>query len=155
VTPLAWSLDHLGPLTRSVADAALLLAALAGPDERDIRTRQGSEFALPGDLDRGVQGLRVGVLQDDGSDGPLGTDAALDAWRAGLAVLEQNGVELVPIDVPQLEALRLLNGAILAIEASAYHEPMLRARLNDYGEFMRQRILAAFAYGPRALVRAQ
>jgi aspartyl-tRNA(Asn)/glutamyl-tRNA(Gln) amidotransferase subunit A len=155
VTPLAWSLDHLGPLTRSVADAALLLAALAGPDARDIRTRQGSEFAIPGDLDSGVQGLRVGVLRDDGSGGSLGTDAALDAWKAGLAVLERNGAELIPIDVPQLEALRLLNGAILAIEASAYHQLMLRTRLNDYGQFMRQRILAAFAYGPRALVRAQ
>ena len=155
VTPLAWSLDHLGPLTRSVADAALLLAILAGPDRRDIRTRSGSEFAVPGDLDAGVQGLRIGVLQDDGSGGPLGTDAALGAWRAGLALLERNGAELIPIDVPQLEALRLLNGAILAIEASAYHQPMLRARLSDYGEFMRQRIIAAFAYGPRALVRAQ
>jgi Asp-tRNA(Asn)/Glu-tRNA(Gln) amidotransferase A subunit family amidase len=155
VTPLAWSLDHLGPLTRSVADAALLLASLAGPDPRDIRTRQGSDFVLPGDLDRGGQGLQVGVLRDDGSGAPLGTDAALGAWRAGLAALEQNGAELIAIDVPQLEALRLLNGAILAIEASAYHESMLRARMSDYGEFMRQRILAAFAYGPRALVRAQ
>jgi len=155
VTPLAWSLDHLGPLTRSVADAALLLATLAGADERDIRTRQGSEFVAPSDLDRGVQGLRVGVLQDDGSGGPLGTDAALGAWQAGLVLLERNGAELIPVDVPQLEALRLLNGAILAIEASAYHQPMLRARLSDYGEFMRQRIIAAFAYGPRALIRAQ
>jgi hypothetical protein len=42
----------------------------------------------------------------------------------------------------------LLNSAILAMEASAYHHPNLRARLDDYGEFMRQRILAAFAYDP-------
>jgi aspartyl-tRNA(Asn)/glutamyl-tRNA(Gln) amidotransferase subunit A len=41
------------------------------------------------------------------------------------------------------------------MEASAYHQPWLRERLGDYGEFMRQRILAAFAYGPGALVRAQ
>lgn len=155
VTPLAWSLDHLGPLTRGVADAALLLAALAGPDTRDIRTRPNSDFAVPADLDAGVRGLRIGVLGDDGSGGPLGSDAALGAWRAGLAALERAGAELISVDVPQLEGLRLVNGVILAIEAAAYHQPMLRERLSDYGEFMRQRVIAAFAYGPRALARAQ
>ena len=72
-----------------------------------------------------------------------------------MAALERAGAELIPIDLPQLEALRLINGGILAIEASTYHLPMLRARLDDYGEFMRQRVLAAFAYGPRALAQAQ
>jgi aspartyl-tRNA(Asn)/glutamyl-tRNA(Gln) amidotransferase subunit A len=155
VVPLAWSLDHLGPLTRSVADAALLLEALAGYDARDPRTRQNVRPITPFDLDAGVRGLRIGVLGDDGSGGQLGSDVALAAWRQGLAVLEQAGAELVHVDMPELEPLRLLNSAILAMEASAYHHPNLRARLDDYGEFMRQRILAAFAYDPRAFVRAQ
>jgi Asp-tRNA(Asn)/Glu-tRNA(Gln) amidotransferase A subunit family amidase len=155
VLPLAWSLDHLGPLTRSVADAALVLEALAGYDTRDPRTRQNVPPPTPADLDTGVRRLRIGVLGDDGSGGRLGSDAAIAAWRQGLAVLEQGGAELVQIDLPGLEPLRLLNSAILAMEASAYHHPHLRARLSDYGEFMRQRILAAFAYDPRAFVRAQ
>jgi aspartyl-tRNA(Asn)/glutamyl-tRNA(Gln) amidotransferase subunit A len=155
VVPLAWSLDHLGPLTRGVADAALLLEALSGYDARDSRTRQHVRPPVPIDLDQGVRGMRVGVLADDGSGAPLGTDVALAAWRAGLAALERSGAELVPIDLPELEHLRLLNSAILAMEAAAYHHPNLRAHLDDYGEFMRQRILAAFAYGPRAFVRAQ
>lgn len=154
VTPLAWSLDHLGPMTRSVADAALLLAALAGPDPRDTRTRLGSEFALP-NLKAGVHGLRIGVLGNDGSGGALGTPAAIAAWQSGLAALAAAGAELIPVDVPQLEALRLVNGAILGLEASAFHEPMLRTRLNDYGEFMRQRVVAGYAYGPRAFLQAQ
>jgi Asp-tRNA(Asn)/Glu-tRNA(Gln) amidotransferase A subunit family amidase len=111
--------------------------------------------ATPADLDAGVRGLRIGVLRDDGSGGRLASDAASAAWRQGLAALEQAGAELVHIDLPELEPLRLLNSAILAMEASAYHHPNLRARLSDYGEFMRQRILAAFAYDPRAFVRAQ
>jgi Asp-tRNA(Asn)/Glu-tRNA(Gln) amidotransferase A subunit family amidase len=155
VLPLAWSLDHLGPLTRSVADAALLLEALAGYDARDPRTRQIARPPTPPDLDAGVHGLRIGVLGDDGSGERLGSDAAIAAWRQGLATLEQGGAELVHVDMPELERLRLLNSAILAMEASAYHHPNLRARLGDYGEFMRQRILAAFAYDPRAFVRAQ
>jgi aspartyl-tRNA(Asn)/glutamyl-tRNA(Gln) amidotransferase subunit A len=154
VIPLAWSLDHLGPLTRSVADAALLLEALAGYDARDPRTRRvAAPPAL--DLDAGVAGLRVGVPQDEIAGRALGTDEALGAWRMGLAALGRRGAELVPVDLPDLEELWLLNGALLAIEAATYHEPMLREHLDDYGEFMRHRILSAFAYGPRAFVRAQ
>ncbi|HEU5103863.1 MAG TPA: amidase [Roseiflexaceae bacterium] len=155
VLPLAWSLDHLGPLTRSVADAALLLECLAGYDARDTRTRQTAHALVPADLDQGVRGLRIGVLGDDGSGSRLGSDAAIGAWRHGLAALEQNGAELVQLDLPELEPLRLLNSAILAMEASSYHHRFLSTRLDDYGEFMRQRILAAFAYRPGALVRAQ
>ncbi len=152
--PLAWSLDHLGPLTRSVADATLLLETLAGEDSRDARTRGARPF-VAGDLDAGVAGLRIGVLGDDGSGAPLGTDEALAAWRAGLAAIERAGAQLVPLDLPELESLRWLNGALLAMEASAYHLPWLRERLDDYGEFPRQRLLAAFVYPPTAFVRAQ
>ena len=152
--PLAWSLDHLGPLTRSVGDAVLLLESLAGADPRDRRTAGVPPFSAAG-LDGDVRGLRVGVLRDDGSGVPLGSDEALAAWRAGLAALERGGAELVSIDLPELEALRWLNGALLAIEASAFHLPWLRTRLDDYGEFPRQRLLAAFVYAPGAFVRAQ
>ena len=82
--PLAWSLDHLGPLTRSVADAALLLEALAGYDARDRRTRQGVRPPTPPDLDAGARGLRIGVLGDDGSGGRLGSDAALETADVAL-----------------------------------------------------------------------
>jgi len=152
--PLAWSLDHLGPLTRSVADAGLLLEALAGADPRDSRTSAAAAFSVVG-LEAGVAGLRIGVLRDDGSGGPLGSDEAVAAWRMGLAALERAGAELVPIDLPELEALRWLNSALLAMEASAFHLHWLRERLGDYGDFMRQRILAGFAYAPGAFVRAQ
>jgi Asp-tRNA(Asn)/Glu-tRNA(Gln) amidotransferase A subunit family amidase len=155
VLPLSWSLDHLGPMTRTVADAALLLDVLAGFDPRDPRTRDAGAPAASAALEAGVRGLRVGVLGEDGLGGPLGSDAALAAWRAGLAALEQAGAELVPLDLPEMDDLRLLLGVILAQEALAYHLPNLRTRLDDYGEFMRQRILAAFAYAPGAFVQAQ
>jgi aspartyl-tRNA(Asn)/glutamyl-tRNA(Gln) amidotransferase subunit A len=155
VVPLSWSLDHLGPLARSVADAAILLSALAGDDARDERTRLVSRFSIPPNLEASIAGIRVGVVRDDGSGTPSGTAEALEARRVGLAALERRGAELVEVDVPELEGLRLLIGAILAMEASAYHLNWLRERLGDYGEFMRQRILAAFAYRPSAFVRAQ
>ncbi|HTE84766.1 MAG TPA: amidase, partial [Dehalococcoidia bacterium] len=150
---LAWSLDHLGPLARSVADATLLLEALDGYDRRDARTRQLNAPSLG--IERGVRGVRIGVLENDGTGIPLGNADALAAWRAGLATLERNGASLVKVDLPEMRDLRVVNGAIIGVEAGAYHEAWLRERLHDYGEFARQRLLTSYAYGPGALIRAQ
>jgi Asp-tRNA(Asn)/Glu-tRNA(Gln) amidotransferase A subunit family amidase len=153
--PLAWSLDHLGPLTRTVADAALLLELLSGRDPRDPRTNASQPFVSP-DFSRGVAGLRIGVLDLEGSGlQPAPEDSAVAAWQAGLAVLEQAGAVLVPVKLPNFGRLVWLNNSLLAMETLAFHLPWLRTRLDDYGEFMRQRVLAGFAYPSTAFVRAQ
>ncbi len=151
---LAWSLDHLGPMTNTVADAALMLEVLAGYDARDPRTRQQPLTGLDR-LEAGVKGMRIGVLGENGTGQPLATPEALAAWRSGLETLARNGAELIPLDLPEINDLWMLNGALIGIEAATYHEPMLRERLSDFGEFMRQRVLAAYAYGPTTFVRIQ
>jgi aspartyl-tRNA(Asn)/glutamyl-tRNA(Gln) amidotransferase subunit A len=152
---LSWSLDHLGPLTRSVADAAIMLEAIAGPDPRDGRTLRPAAAFRAGGLDGSAGGLRVGLLADDGTGKPLADDETLAAVRRGAEALRAARAELVELDIPEIEALRILNPVILAMEAAAFHTPNLRVRLDDYGEFMRQRILAAFVYGPATFVEAQ
>jgi Asp-tRNA(Asn)/Glu-tRNA(Gln) amidotransferase A subunit family amidase len=69
--------------------------------------------------------------------------------------LAAGGASVEELDFPQLDGLRVLGSAILGVEAAAFHLPWLRARLDDYGEFMRQRVLSNFAYGPGAFVLAQ
>jgi aspartyl-tRNA(Asn)/glutamyl-tRNA(Gln) amidotransferase subunit A len=54
-----------------------------------------------------------------------------------------------------MEQLRAIGGAIINLEAAAYHEPNLRDRGGDYGQFPRDRLLVAYAYGPNAFVQAQ
>jgi Asp-tRNA(Asn)/Glu-tRNA(Gln) amidotransferase A subunit family amidase len=154
---LAWSLDHLGPLTRTVADAALVVAALAGGDARDARTRDVPPIPVMNILSQepDVRGLRIGVLRDNGSHAALAPEDVLAAWRSGLRGLEQAGAQLVELDLPVMHSMWALGGALLAQEASAYHLSNLRTRLNDFGEFMRLRILAAFAYPPGGFVRGQ
>ncbi|MEK7824162.1 MAG: amidase, partial [Candidatus Eisenbacteria bacterium] len=153
--PLSWSLDHLGPMTRTVADAALMLEALAGHDARDPRTPPVPVPAYSEGLESGVRGLRIGVVGDDGAGEPLGTREAEDAWHAGLAALASAGATLVPIDLPVMAQLRVVNGALLAMEAATYHRRWLRERAADYGEFARLRLLSAHAYAPGAFIRAQ
>ncbi|MBW3627938.1 MAG: amidase [Gemmatimonadetes bacterium] len=156
VVPLSWSLDHLGPLTRTVRDAGILLGALAGADPRDTRTLpRGAPVPLLSELETGVRGLRIGVPETGGVAGPLASDAAWAAARRALAALEGAGAELVPVHLPELEQLWVANNVILAIEAAAFHQRWLQTRLAEYGEIPRRRLLAAYAHAPTAFVRAQ
>ncbi len=150
---LSWSLDHLGPLARNVRDAAILFTVLAGYDPRDPRTRNIPVPSLQ-ELEMESRGIRIGVLCEDGSNRPLAENEALEAWHSGLKVLEKNGAVLVDLNLPDFHSLRVLNSSIIAMEAASFHAPMLRQRLYDTGEFFRQRVLAAFAFGPTAFVRA-
>ena len=150
---LSWSLDHLGPMTRTVRDAAFLLQVLAGYDLRDSRTR---DIPLSGleEIDDGCRSIIIGMLRDDGSGNPLADQEALLAWNNGLELLSQNGAELIEIDVPEFNSLRILNSSIISMEAVSYHASTLSQRLNDLSEFFRQRVLAAFAFDPTSYIRA-
>lgn len=150
---LAWSLDHLGPMTRTVVDAALMLNVLAGHDPRDARTRTVPVPDYTARLNDGVRGLRIGVLASDGSPGALASDEALESWHKSLRILRDQGAELVDVALPELEPLRLTNGAIVKNEAAAFHEANLINHFEKYSRFMRQRVMAAYAANPVSYVR--
>jgi aspartyl-tRNA(Asn)/glutamyl-tRNA(Gln) amidotransferase subunit A len=154
---LSWALDHLGPMTRTVRDAALTLNLLAGYDPDDIRTRRGPvpDFTAGLDDPANARGLRIGAIRDDGS--PFGPPDAevLGAWEDGLRALRDAGAEIVDLDLPELEELRVVGSAFLNLEALTYHEPFLRDRPGDYGPFAFDRLRVAYAYGPTAAIQAQ
>ena len=150
---LAWSLDHLGPMTRTVVDSAIMMNVLAGFDERDPRTRRVPEPDYTAGLGVGVRGLRVGVLTSDGSDGPLASDDATASWHKSLRILRDQGAELVDVSLPEMESLRMVNGSIVRLEAAAFHEANLVSRFTYYSRFMRQRVMAAYAHSPIATLR--
>ncbi len=144
--PLAWSLDHAGPLAGTVDDAELLLEALApsyGPGGRGPAGTQAGD------------GLRVAVLTDDGSSRPLAGDEALEAWRASCEALAGEGAEITEVSLPEMSALRATNLLIMSVEASTFHAPMLRSHYDAYGEQCRVRLLVGFAFGGTELVQAQ
>jgi len=135
VTPLAWSFDTVGPMARTVEDLALLLNAIAGPDPEDewCAARPAEDFAR--DLEAGVRGLTIGVPRDWFFEGvEPGIDAAV---RAAIAVLEHEGARRVDAALPGMADAHTAHHAILAAEASAFHDAWLRERPQDYGEAMR------------------
>jgi aspartyl-tRNA(Asn)/glutamyl-tRNA(Gln) amidotransferase subunit A len=149
---LSWSLDHIGPMTRTVRDAAIMLDALAGYDPGDGRTRRVPAGDYAGAVEDGVSGLRVALIADDGG-GKLGTPAVMDALATGVATLEAAGAHVEEVAVPEMADFAALYGALLVIEAAAYYEPFLRKRPDDLGEFARDRLLLAYAYSPAFFVQ--
>jgi Asp-tRNA(Asn)/Glu-tRNA(Gln) amidotransferase A subunit family amidase len=124
VIPLAWSLDHAGPLTRTVRDAALLLGVLAGYDPADPYSVDRPVGDYLGSLEAGARGLRVGVPARYFFDE---LDPEVEAAvRAALETFAGLGAELVDVDPGDVMAVRQASGEMLVADAAAYHEERLR-----------------------------
>ena len=133
VLPLSASLDHAGPMTRTVADAAIVLQAIAGHDALDPNSVDAPVPDYLGEMAVGAGGLRVGVVRGDYR---LRMDDDLErAVEAAIAALGGLGATLVdPLELPVLSESLPHNFVIISSEAAAYHVPWLDDRPGDYGE---------------------
>ncbi len=137
--PLSFSLDHIGPLARSVRDAAMVLQAIAGPDPRDSTTLDVPAPDLLSPLEAGVTGLRLAV-PDDAEFGACDPEV-LQAFHAAIEVLARAGATIVPGKLPDLDRANRLTTLIISVEGAAYHGTWLRTRPQDYGPQTKARLL--------------
>ena len=133
VLPLSTSLDHAGPMTRTVADAAIMLQAIAGYDALDPCS---ADAAVPNYLDSlnaGARGMRVGVLRGDYR---LPMDDELErAVEGAFTALRGLGATVIdPVELPFIQDALPANFTIISSEAAAYHLDNLDERPGDYGE---------------------
>ena len=138
VIPFAWSLDHVGVLARKVADAALVLDAIAGFDARDAASADVPAAPVADTLEGGVEGLRIGVPRAfyfDDVD-PEIAGAARDA-RDALDVLEGLGARRVAVDLPDMDGARTVSLLVQMPEALSYHSRYLRDGAALYGGDLR------------------
>jgi len=136
VFPLAWSLDHVGPLARSVEDAARLLSLIAGHDPEDPWSAKVAVEDFAASLEDGAQGLRIGVPRH-----PFFEDLDPDveaAVEGALAMFARVGASVREVRLDHGEHTYTAFHAILASEAGAIHQPWLRSRPQDYDEAIRQ-----------------
>jgi len=130
VAPLSWSLDHAGPLTRNVRDAALVLGAIAGYDRLDPACVDVPVPDYTADLNRGVADLRIGVPANYYFDR---VTADVDrAVRGAVEALHGQGAQLRQVTIPYPEAVLAAEWGILMPEASAYHQDALRDNAELY-----------------------
>lgn len=139
VFPLSWSLDHVGTITRTVADAAILLGAVAGTDPLDPTCSAASVPDYKAWLNREVRGLRLGVLEEHMNATDLRPGVAEAAWKA-VAELEKGGMEIRKIKLPSLEGADPALLLSILPEGTLVHEEWLRQRPQDYAEMTRQQL---------------
>lgn len=148
VFPLSFSLDHVGPMTRTVTDNAMLLNLIAGHDPQDPGSARVAAPDFTADLDKGVKGLKIGVIrrfytQDFDADPEI-----VKGIEDAVSLLAQQGAEIHEIDPGPIVDYASANRVILLSEAYSIHEKWLQEQPGDYGALARERLL------PGAFLRA-
>jgi aspartyl-tRNA(Asn)/glutamyl-tRNA(Gln) amidotransferase subunit A len=137
--PLAWSLDHVGPMARSVADCALLLQAIAGPDPRDPSASAEPVPDYSAELGRGLDGLRIGVPREHFFE--LVEPGVERRVREAIATFEQRlGARVCEVSLPHTSHAQAAGNVIMSSEAAAWHATWLRERPQEYGSDVLLRI---------------
>ena len=130
--PLCHTMDAIGPITRSVEDAALVLSVIAGPDAGDPLTRQRAPADVMTRLRDGVRGLRIGIVRE------LTTAAETDRETREAVMAAAETFRTLGADVSEVSlALVPLAGAVFMAladsEGAGQHLPWLRTRADEYG----------------------
>lgn len=136
--PLAWSLDHAGPMARTVRDVALLYAAIAGYDAEDPTSADREVDDPLAEIEDGVRGLRLGVPRQHFFSGT--EPEIVSAVREAARVLEREGAVVEEIDLPRTDALLPTQTAIIGTEAAAFHRERMRERPQDFGPDVLERL---------------
>jgi aspartyl-tRNA(Asn)/glutamyl-tRNA(Gln) amidotransferase subunit A len=138
VVPLAWSLDAVGPLTRDVAEASLILDVMTGRESQPTRPE--------------VRGLRLGLATEllDLCEEPVA-----EAIGAAVELLREEGAEVVDVALPDLARANAIHRIVQACEVAAAHAPWFERQRNLYAPEVRARIEPGYRLGAEVYLRAQ
>ena len=154
VLPMCWSMDTVGPMTRSVADCALMLNAIAGHDPRDPTSGRAPVPDYTASLSDGVRGLRIGLPTEMFDFDGLNPEVRQSVMRA-VSVLEEQGATANEISLPTSAHSGAVFIATADVDAAAYHHDWLRTRGDDYDWSTRARLESAALTPGWAYLRAQ
>lgn len=151
--PLSWSMDHAGPMTRTVTDAALMLQVLAGYDPRDPGCVNQPVPDYTKQLGKGIQGSKIGVarayfFEECDPEVIAHVEQALEVFRHLGATVEE-------IMLPDMHAARAAGSVILFSEAAAYHAADLRQRPEAFSDEVRTLLEMGGLFTAVQLLQAQ
>ena len=132
VFPLSWTLDHCGPLSRSVEDSAIVLGVIAGHDPLDHASADVPVSDYLGGLDQGVAGLRIGIPRAFFAGAPVATRDVLAGIDRTADQLRAAGATVEDVTLPDYALFAAAGRVIMMSEAYAIHAADMRDRLGDY-----------------------
>lgn len=145
VIPLAPSLDHVGPMTRTVRDNALMLQVMAGHDPKDPSSVEGQVREFQRLVGESIRGLRIGVPRRFIESTPH-AQVMLDAFTSAERVLRELGATIQEVEVPGLDRAHEVTNQILAYEAYQYHKANLAAHPDKFGATFKERVMKGAEY---------
>lgn len=155
VSPLAYSLDHVGPMTWTVEDNALMLAVMAGHDPMDPGSADVATADYAAAVGAGGRGLRVGLLRAFHEEqASVFSPEQIAGFEAAASALADAGATLSEVTLPPMTDYMACNRVLLLAEAYAVHEADFRTRPEVFGPFMRERLLAGFYFSAADYVQA-
>lgn len=153
VVPLSWSLDHVGPLARSVEDCAVLLQAIAGQDPGDPSSDEAPVPDYRANLRDGVRGLRIGVPETFFSEQ---LDPEVEAAvKKAIGVLEGLGAQVMPVALPHIDDAPAAVSSVMLPEATAFHQRWLNEHADEYSDSVRYRLEIGATYSAVQYVQGQ
>ncbi len=152
VLPLAYTMDHVGPITRTVRDAALMLNVIAGHDRNDSTSSRERVTDYTEKLASGISGVKVGIVRElmDGLSPDV--QRSFDAATAQLRAL---GAEVDEVTIPSLPLSGIINGIVTWSEATEIHREWMATQPQDYGDDVRRLLEVGMMIPGSAYVRAQ
>ena len=143
VIPLSWNLDHVGPLTRTVRDAALMLSVLAGFDPHDPASLDIPVGDYLVNLEQGVKGWRIALAAGEYIDASSAEVLAAVSEAAG--VFKALGATVEKVDLGWMAPAALANGQMTQADGAAFHCDRLAAHPERFGADVLQRLQAGAA----------
>lgn len=154
VFPLSYTLDHCGPLTRSVEDMAITMQLIAGYDRLDPASVDLPVPDYRAGLEGGVAGLRIGVPRAFFAKALAASPEMLAAFDRTANALRAAGAVVEDVELPDYVQFNACGRTILTAEAYAVHEQDLKMRLGDYGAIFVQRVVLGATLTAADLVQA-
>ena len=153
LTPLSWSLDHPGPMVRTVEDAALAMNAIAGYDPKDVASANVTVPDYTESLTENIRGLRIGVPKEY-FEVPLDPEVRQSVQNA-LSQFESMGAEVREVSFPMFEQSQAISTAVLLAEAAAYYRDIVEKDGDKVYEPVRLRLQAGLFISAADYLRAQ
>ena len=153
VFPLSWTMDTVGPMTRTVEDSALILNVLAGFDPQDPGSANVPSENFASDLGGGIEGVKIAVPQEYFYD--IIDDEVSKAVQATQEVFIGLGATVEPIKIPALEHSLAISGTIMLAEAASVHDFNLREKPSEIGDDVRLRLTQGALTSASDYIKAQ
>ena len=152
--PGSWSMDTIGPISRTVEDAAITLGAIAGYDPKDPYTWNTPVPDYRKALDNNVAGMRVGVVQERIDSDVVDLDVKQAVLKA-TTVLGELGASVEDVSLPMVKYDRAAAGVLLSVEPAINHIKWAKERLQDYGHANRIGVLTGSIVPAQIYYKAQ